>query len=63
MMDEKIKNLIKRVDQKGIVITEPDRKYQSLSKKEKYLIFNNRHKQKTIIIDKKQMKKLYGIKL
>lgn len=55
MMD--LKSVMNRVDKEGIAIIQSSYDYKNLPKKGKYLIYSNRRKRETTIINKKVLKK------
>jgi hypothetical protein len=61
--EEELRNLIKRAERNGMLVTKPSQLTRNLSKKNgNYLVFNNRRLNKSIVIDtnNKKLRELLG---
>ena len=60
MKDERLANIIKRVEKNGICRVPPSEYTRKISKIGDYEVFNNRRMGESIIIDSKRLKKIFG---
>lgn len=61
MKDERLSNLIKRVEKNGFAYTKPSNITRKLAKKNSdFVVFKNRRLNKSIVVNDKKLKKLLG---
>ena len=60
MKDERLSNLIRRVEKNGFTFTNPSDLTRKISKKSSYIVFKNRRLNKSIIVNEKKLRELLG---
>jgi len=60
LLDQEFHKMVKRIKQNGITKTKPSALTRKISLKTNYIVYNNRHKNESIIIDEKKLRKLLG---